>query len=59
MTPDQIGDILAVLRARVAAGGWDWPADQQDRLAASVERHLQRVEADITEWLAACDEVPS
>ena len=42
------------LRQRVADGGWDWPAADRDRLAASVEKHLARVESDITEWLAAC-----
>lgn len=25
----------------------------------SFERHLARVEADITEWLAACEEMPA
>ena len=44
----------AALRARVAAGGWRWPAADRERLAASVEKHLRRVEGDITEWLAAC-----
>ena len=44
----------AEMRARVAAGGWEWPAADRDRLAASVEKHLARVESDITEWLAAC-----
>ena len=44
----------AEMRARVAAGGWGWPAADRDRLAASVEKHLARVESDITEWLAAC-----
>ena len=43
----------AEMRARVAAGGWGWPAADRDRLAASVEKHLARVESDITEWLAA------
>ena len=42
------------MRDRVADGGWDWPAADRDRLAASVEKHLARVESDITEWLAAC-----
>jgi len=44
----------AEMRAQVAAGGWDWPAADHERLAASVEKHLRRVEGDITEWLAAC-----
>ena len=44
----------AEMRARVAAGGWGWPAADRDRLAASVEKHLARVEGDVTEWLAAC-----
>ena len=44
----------AEMRARVAAGGWRWPASDRDRLAASVEKHLARVEGDVTEWLAAC-----
>jgi hypothetical protein len=44
----------AEMRTRVAAGGWEWPAADRDRLAASVEKHLARVEGDITEWLAAC-----
>ena len=44
----------AALRARVAAGGWRWPASDRERLAASVEKHLARVETDITEWLEAC-----
>ncbi len=44
----------AEMRAQVAAGGWDWPAADRDRLAASVEKHLARVEGDVTEWLAAC-----
>ena len=44
----------AALRARVAAGGWRWPAADRERLAASVEKHLRRVEGDITEWLEAC-----
>lgn len=44
----------AEMRTRVAAGGWEWPARDRDRLAASVEKHLARVESDITEWLAAC-----
>ena len=44
----------AEMRARVAAGGWEWPAADRDRLAASVEKHLARVEGDVTEWLAAC-----
>ena len=44
----------AEMRAQVAAGGWDWPEADRDRLAASVEKHLARVESDITEWLAAC-----
>jgi hypothetical protein len=44
----------AEMRTRVAAGGWEWPAADRDRLAASVEKHLARVESDITEWLAAC-----
>ena len=43
----------AEMRAQVAAGGWDWPAADHERLAASVEKHLRRVEGDITEWLAA------
>ena len=41
------------LRQRVADGGWDWPSADHDRLAASVEKHLRRVEADVHEWLAA------
>jgi len=44
----------AEMRTRVAAGGWEWPAADRDRLAASVEKHLARVEDDVTEWLAAC-----
>ena len=44
----------AEMRAQVAAGGWDWPEADRDRLAASVEKHLARVEGDVTEWLAAC-----
>ena len=44
----------AEMRAQVAAGGWDWPAADHERLAASVEKHLRRVEGDITEWRAAC-----
>jgi hypothetical protein len=44
----------AEMRTRVAAGGWEWPAADRDRLAASVEKHLARVEGDVTEWLAAC-----
>ena len=44
----------AEMRAQVAAGGWDWPDADRERLAASVEKHLARVESDITEWLAAC-----
>ena len=44
----------AEMRTRVAAGGWEWPARDRDRLAASVEKHLARVEGDVTEWLAAC-----
>ena len=44
----------AEMRARVAAGGWGWPAADRERLAASVEKHLARVEGDVTEWLAAC-----
>lgn len=44
----------AEMRARVAAGGWRWPASDRERLAASVEKHLARVETDITEWLEAC-----
>ena len=44
----------AEMRARVAAGGWDWPEADRPRLAASVEKHLARVETDITEWLEAC-----
>ena len=44
----------AALRARVAWGGWRWPAADRERLAASVEKHLRRVEGDITEWLEAC-----
>ena len=43
----------AEMRAQVAAGGWDWPAADHEWLAASVEKHLRRVEGDITEWLAA------
>ena len=30
------------------------PASDRERLAASVEKHLARVETDITEWLEAC-----
>lgn len=45
----------AEMRTRVADGGWDWPSADHDRLAASVERHLCRVEEDVHEWLAACD----
>ena len=44
----------AEMRAQVAAGGWDWPDADRERLAASVEKHLARVEGDVTEWLAAC-----
>jgi len=44
----------AEMRTRVAAGGWEWPAADPDRPAASVEKHLARVEDDVTEWLAAC-----
>jgi uncharacterized protein YjbI with pentapeptide repeats len=44
----------AEMRTRVAAGGWEWPARDRDRLAASVEKHLARVEGDVTEWLEAC-----
>ena len=44
----------AEMRTRVAAGGWGWPDADRDRLAASVEKHLARVEGDVTEWLAAC-----
>ena len=44
----------AEMRARVAAGGWRWPASDRERLAASVEKHRARVETDITEWLEAC-----
>ena len=44
----------AEMRTRVAAGGWEWPAADRDWLAASVEKHLARVEGDVTEWLAAC-----
>ena len=43
------------MRQQVADGGWDWPPADHDRLAASVERHLCRVEEDVHEWLAACD----
>ena len=43
------------MRQQVADGGWDWPSADHDRLAASVERHLCRVEEDVHEWLAACD----
>ena len=44
----------AEMRAKVAAGGWGWPSACRERLAASVEKHLRRVEGDVTEWLAAC-----
>ena len=43
------------LRQRIADGGWDWPSADHDRLAASVAKHLCRVEEDVHEWLAACD----